>query len=193
MDATFDLGSTNGIENRPFPTFAERLDRLILERALDGFLVSKVATEDGVLSMRFVWSGCPLNEVEPHAPRDASRGPRGPQKAFVGTLRAVLRLELRRDDPRGSRRAVPTAPAVESVSIVVHSGVGLVPRRGARRDGPRHRHDGEEAIQKAVLSEDPAFYGSDELGICVFDMNAGTTTRPPRGPMRVSGRRENFC
>merc|ERR1719399_1977672 len=37
-------GSTNGIENRPFPTFAERLDRLILERALDGFLVSKVAT-----------------------------------------------------------------------------------------------------------------------------------------------------
>ena len=31
---------------------------------------------------------------------------------------------------------------------------------------------GEEAIQKAVLSEDPAFYrGLDELGISVFDMN----------------------
>ena len=30
----------------------------------------------------------------------------------------------------------------------------------------------EEAIQKAVLSEDPAFYrGLDELGISVFDMN----------------------
>merc|ERR1719197_649133 len=34
-------GSTNGVENRPFPTFAERLDRLIMERALDGFFVSK--------------------------------------------------------------------------------------------------------------------------------------------------------
>ena len=31
---------------------------------------------------------------------------------------------------------------------------------------------GNEDIQKAVLSEDPAFYrGLDELGISVFDMN----------------------
>lgn len=34
-------GSTDTTLDRPFPTFAERLDRVFLERAMDGFLVTK--------------------------------------------------------------------------------------------------------------------------------------------------------
>ena len=63
-------------------------------------------------------------------------------------------------------------PAVESVSIV-YSGVGQLFRAVAPlATALVIDMMGEEAIQKAVLSEDPAFYrGLDELGICVFDMN----------------------
>ena len=63
-------------------------------------------------------------------------------------------------------------PAVESISIV-YSGVGQLFRAVAPvATALVIDMMGEEAIQKAVLSEDPAFYrGLDELGICVFDMN----------------------
>ena len=144
-----------------------------MERALDGFLVSKVATADGVLSMRYVWSGCPLNEVEPQplempdgVPEDHKRRFVRDAARFFGSNCAVTIREAR-------AAACADCPAVESVSIV-YSGVGQLFRAVAPVATALFIDMmGEEAIQKAVLSEDPAFYrGLDSLGICVFDMNA---------------------
>jgi hypothetical protein len=166
-------GSTNGIENRPFPTFAERLDRLILERALDGFLVSKVATADGVLSMRFVWSGCPLNEMEPQPLEMPPGVPDDHKRRFVRDAARFFASNCAVTIREAREAGCADCPAVESVSIV-YSGVGQLFRAVAPVATALFIDMmGEEAIQKAVLSEDPAFYrGLDELGICVFDMNA---------------------
>ena len=82
-------------------------------------------------------------------------------------LSLALHLELREHPPE-----LADVPAVESVSIV-YSGVGQLFRAVAPVATALFIDMmGDEDIQKAVLSEDPAFYrGLDELGICVFDMN----------------------
>ena len=165
-------GSTNGIENLPFPTFAERLDRLILERALDGFLVSKVATAEGVLSMRFVWSGCPLNEREPQPLEMPPGVPEDHKRRFVRDAARFFASNCAVTVREAREAGCANCPAVESVSIV-YSGVGQL-FRGVAPVATALLIDmmGNEDIQTAVLSEDPAFYrGLDELGISVFDMN----------------------
>ena len=160
-------GSTNGVENRPFPTFAERLDRLIMERALDGFFVSKVATEDGVLALRCVWCGCPFNEHEPMPL--APPLPEENKSAFVGGAARFFASNC----AATIREAAGCAdcPSVESVAVVF-SGFGRLLRAVAPVATAIFVDMQDDEIREKVVSEDPAFYGEmDRLGIRVFDMN----------------------
>ena len=161
-------GSTNGVENRPFPTFAERLDRLIMERALDGFFVSKLATENGVLNIRCVWCGCPFNEAEPMPL--APPLPDEHKSAFVGGAARFFASNC----AATIREAAGCAdcPAVESVSVVF-SGFGRLLRAVAPVATAIFVDMQDDEIREKVVSEDPAFYGEmDRLGIRVYDMNA---------------------